>query len=111
MAVVAGCWPAFSRSRDVGFVPQQTGKIETARSGGFLLSMDLMQATSSFLSPRRALSAPAVATINHLLAQEAWARDALMRHANKVARIAWKLMATGESYDAARLNAATAVAA
>ena len=33
------------------------------------------------------LSAPAVATINHLLAQEAWARDALMRHAGKTACI------------------------
>jgi ubiquinone biosynthesis protein UbiJ len=31
--------------------------------------------------------APAVATINHLLAQEAWARDALMRHAGKTACI------------------------
>jgi transposase len=30
--------------------------------------------------------------------------------ANKVARIAWKLMATGESYDAARINATAAVA-
>jgi transposase len=28
--------------------------------------------------------------------------------ANKVARIAWKLMATGESYDAARLDAMSA---
>lgn len=33
------------------------------------------------------LSVPAVATINHLLAQEAWARDALMRHAGKTACI------------------------
>jgi ubiquinone biosynthesis protein UbiJ len=33
------------------------------------------------------LAAPAVATINHLLAQEAWARDALMRHAGKTACI------------------------
>ena len=31
--------------------------------------------------------------------------------ANKVARIAWKLMATGESYDAARMNADPALAA
>jgi transposase len=31
--------------------------------------------------------------------------------ANKVARIAWKLMATGERFDATRLNAAAAVAA
>jgi transposase len=31
--------------------------------------------------------------------------------ANKVARIAWKLMATGEKYDATRMNAAAAVAA
>ena len=31
--------------------------------------------------------------------------------ANKVARIAWKLMATGESYDAARMNAIPAFAA
>ena len=43
----------------------------------------VMSSTSHFLSP----SAPAVATINHLLAQEAWARDALMRHAGKVAVI------------------------
>ena len=42
-----------------------------------------MSSTPSFLSP----TAPAVATINHLLAQEAWARDALMRHAGKVAVI------------------------
>jgi transposase len=31
--------------------------------------------------------------------------------ANKVARIAWKLMATGESYEAARMNAMPAFAA
>ena len=43
--------------------------------------------TSNLLSPQRGLSAPAVATINHLLAQEAWARDALMRHAGKTACI------------------------
>lgn len=46
-----------------------------------------MSSTSSFLSPQRGLTAPAVATINHLLAQEAWARDALMRHAGKTACI------------------------
>jgi ubiquinone biosynthesis protein UbiJ len=42
------------------------------------------------LSPQRgpsALSAPAVATINHLLAREAWARESLKRHAGKVACI------------------------
>ena len=44
-----------------------------------------MSPTSLFLSPQRGLTATAVATINHLLAQEAWARDALMRHAGKVA--------------------------
>lgn len=33
------------------------------------------------------LAAPAVAAINHLLGQEAWARDALMLHAGKVALI------------------------
>ena len=31
--------------------------------------------------------------------------------ANKVARIAWKLMVTGETYDATRINATAAVAA
>jgi len=46
-----------------------------------------MSSTSSFLLPQRSLTAPAVATINHLLAQEAWARDALMRHAGKTAVI------------------------
>lgn len=39
------------------------------------------------MSPQRGLSASAVATINHLLAQEAWARDSLMRHAGKTACI------------------------
>ena len=33
------------------------------------------------------LATPAVATINHLLAQEAWARDTLRRHAGKEALI------------------------
>jgi ubiquinone biosynthesis protein UbiJ len=33
------------------------------------------------------LATPAVATINHLLAQEAWAREALVRHAGKEACI------------------------
>nr|WP_156885575.1 SCP2 sterol-binding domain-containing protein [Massilia niastensis] len=39
------------------------------------------------LSPQRALAAPALAVINHLLAQEAWARDVLARHAGKEACI------------------------
>jgi ubiquinone biosynthesis protein UbiJ len=46
-----------------------------------------MSSTSSFLSPQRGLTASAVATINHLLAQEAWARDTLMRRAGKTACI------------------------
>lgn len=41
----------------------------------------------STLSPQRALALPAVAAINHLLAQEAWARAALARHAGKEACI------------------------
>jgi len=41
-----------------------------------------------FMFPSSAmLATPAVATINHLLAQEAWARDALKRHAGKEACI------------------------
>jgi ubiquinone biosynthesis protein UbiJ len=46
-----------------------------------------MSSTSSFLSPQHALTASSVATINHLLAQEAWARDTLLRKAGKVACI------------------------
>jgi ubiquinone biosynthesis protein UbiJ len=46
-----------------------------------------MSSTSIFALPQRGLSAPAVATINHLLAQEAWARDTLTRHAGKTACI------------------------
>jgi ubiquinone biosynthesis protein UbiJ len=46
-----------------------------------------MSSTSFFALPQRGLSAPAVATINHLLAREAWARDTLMRHAGKTASI------------------------
>jgi ubiquinone biosynthesis accessory factor UbiJ len=46
-----------------------------------------MAPISSLPLPRGGLSAPAVATINHLLAQEAWARSALLRHAGKTACI------------------------
>ena len=42
---------------------------------------------STPFSPPSALRAPAVAAINHLLAQEAWARDALALHAGKEAVI------------------------
>lgn len=38
-------------------------------------------------SPQRALTTPATAVINHLLAQESWAREALARHAGKLACI------------------------
>ena len=38
-------------------------------------------------SPQQALAMPALAAINHLLAQEAWARAALARHAGKEACI------------------------
>jgi ubiquinone biosynthesis protein UbiJ len=37
--------------------------------------------------PNSSLAAPAIAAINHLLAHEAWARDALVLHAGKVALI------------------------
>ncbi len=43
--------------------------------------------SSNFLSPQRTLSATASATINHLLAQEDWARTALRRHNGKLACI------------------------
>jgi ubiquinone biosynthesis protein UbiJ len=68
---------------------RQTGKIETARAyGRFLFVKRLaMATTSSFLSPQRALMVPALAAINHLLAQEAWARDALALHGGKEACI------------------------
>jgi ubiquinone biosynthesis protein UbiJ len=46
-----------------------------------------MFASLSSLSPQHALTLPAVAAINHLLAQEAWARALLMRHAGKDACI------------------------
>jgi ubiquinone biosynthesis protein UbiJ len=46
-----------------------------------------MATTSTFPFPQRALTAPALAAINHLLAQEAWARDALALHAGKEACI------------------------
>lgn len=42
---------------------------------------------SNSLSPVTALLAPVVAAINHLLAQEGWARDALRLHAGKEAVI------------------------
>jgi len=42
---------------------------------------------SFFLSPQRALTRSAVATINHLLAGEDWARASLRRHAGKTACI------------------------
>jgi ubiquinone biosynthesis accessory factor UbiJ len=46
-----------------------------------------MPSTSSTLSPQRALMAPVIAAINHLLTQEAWARDALALHGGKEACI------------------------
>ncbi len=46
-----------------------------------------MSPSFPFLSPQRSLMVPAVAAINHLLAQEAWARDALALHAGKEACI------------------------
>jgi ubiquinone biosynthesis protein UbiJ len=46
-----------------------------------------MPSPSSSLSPQRALTMPAVAAINHLLAQEAWARESLALHAGKAACI------------------------
>jgi ubiquinone biosynthesis protein UbiJ len=48
-----------------------------------------MPSTSSHLpfSPQRTLMAPVVAAINHLLAQEAWARESLILHAGKQACI------------------------
>lgn len=41
----------------------------------------------SSLSPQHALALPAIAAINHLLAQDAWARALLQRHAGKDACI------------------------
>ncbi|HWJ94079.1 MAG TPA: SCP2 sterol-binding domain-containing protein, partial [Telluria sp.] len=46
-----------------------------------------MALTPPFLSPQRALMTPGVAAINHLLAQEAWARESLALHAGKEACI------------------------
>jgi ubiquinone biosynthesis protein UbiJ len=46
-----------------------------------------MSSTSSTLSPQRALMAPVIAAINHLLAEEAWARDSLALHGGKEACI------------------------
>ena len=46
-----------------------------------------MLPSPSFLSPQRALTHSAVATINHLLAGEDWARTTLRRHAGKTACI------------------------
>jgi ubiquinone biosynthesis protein UbiJ len=46
-----------------------------------------MPSTSSTLSPQRALMTPVIAAINHLLAQEAWARESLALHAGKEACI------------------------
>ena len=45
-----------------------------------------MSPPNSF-APHFALMAPAIAAINHLLAQEAWARDALALHSGKLACI------------------------
>jgi ubiquinone biosynthesis protein UbiJ len=43
--------------------------------------------TTTPFSPHTTLMAPVIAAINHLLAQEAWARDALALHAGKEACI------------------------
>jgi ubiquinone biosynthesis protein UbiJ len=46
-----------------------------------------MTSTTSTFLPDLSLATPAVAAINHLLAQEAWARAALRAHAGKLALI------------------------
>ncbi|HEX9174340.1 MAG TPA: SCP2 sterol-binding domain-containing protein [Telluria sp.] len=46
-----------------------------------------MLSTSSSLSAQRTLMGPVLAAINHLLAQEAWARESLALHAGKQACI------------------------
>jgi ubiquinone biosynthesis protein UbiJ len=46
-----------------------------------------MLPSSSYLSPQRTLTAAVIAAINHLLAQEAWARESLALHAGKEACI------------------------
>src|SRR5882762_6450181 len=55
----------------------------------------------------------------HMDASDPIRPEKLLRHggrphmalANKIARIAWKLMTTGESYDGARMPGASAIAA
>jgi ubiquinone biosynthesis protein UbiJ len=49
--------------------------------------MESMSLTPNLLSPQRGMNASAVAALNHLLAQEAWARESLRRHAGKTACI------------------------
>ena len=46
-----------------------------------------MLSNSSYLSAQRTLMGPVLAAINHLLAQEAWARESLALHAGKEACI------------------------
>lgn len=104
-----GCWRAFSRShkylqeynRAAGLVPGELvrstpptlGRTNRPLDGRFFLAKHIHMALNpSFSLPRGGLAVPAVATINHLLAQEAWARDVLMRHAGKVAVISIEQM-------------------
>jgi len=55
--------------------------------GGFVFDGTAMSSTTSSLSPQRALAMPVIAAVNHLLAQEAWARESLALHAGKQACI------------------------
>lgn len=66
------------------------GKIKTARllPGGFVLyTARLMSSSIPFTPPFPQPGLLAAPVINHLLAQEAWARDALALHAGKLACI------------------------
>lgn len=67
---------------------RQTGKIKPPASRAVLFfKRAYPMPISHFLPPQSAFLAPVVAAINHLLAQEGWARDALAMHVGKEAVI------------------------
>jgi transposase len=85
------------------------GKI--TRAGDEMLRSVLVAGATAVIQQARSGRGRASPWLLALLARKSSSKLAAVALANKIARIAWKLLVTGESYDGARMPGASAVAA
>ena len=81
------------------------------RAGDEMLRSVLVAGATAVIQQARLGRGRASPWLLALLARKSSPKLAAIALANKIARIAWKLMATGESYDGARMPDASADAA